>query len=136
MLVLYDAGFEELPQCLLQLFCDLIHVIYNKNNCDCHACATCQDNSDSGFIANETMTTDELVESYLNKLVIDSYRKQLGLISLCGKSLEQIWGLEYESSILGVREHISATGCSSCGAKRYASGLKTEKTFFLPSGKD
>ncbi|EMW9224737.1 hypothetical protein AAFC16_001870 [Enterococcus faecalis] len=93
LLVLYDAGFEELPQCLLQLFCDLIHVIYNKNNCDCHACATCQDNSDSGFIANEAMTTDELVESYLNKLVIDSYRKQLGLISLCGKSLEQIWGI-------------------------------------------
>ena len=30
---------------------------------------------------------------------------------------------------LGVREHISATGCSSCGAKRYASGLKTEKHF-------
>ena len=37
---------------------------------------------------------------------------------------------------LGVREHISATGCSSCGAKRYASGLKTEKTFSYQVEKD
>lgn len=36
---------------------------------------------------------------------------------------------------LGVCEYISVIGCLFCGVKRYVSGLKIEKIFFLLSGK-
>lgn len=35
----------------------------------------------------------------------------------------------------GIRNQLKQTGCSSCGSKRYSTGLLTSKTFFLPSGR-
>lgn len=90
--ITYDAGYELIPECLLQLFCDLLHVVYDKNNCDCSACQSCSSSDD---VEIEYLQGDDVspkLSAYLDLLVQGGYKKQLGLISLCGNRKE-IWGV-------------------------------------------
>lgn len=92
LLIKYNAGYDLIPDCLLQLFCDLLHVIYNKNNCDCSTCQACKDGDDNEPNIVFDDETSETLDDYLHKLVESAYKKQIGLISLCQKCCG-IWGV-------------------------------------------
>ena len=87
----YFAGYELLPDCLLQLFCDLLHVIMDKNKCDCSACQACKNHEDVEIHFDDDVRPT--VEKYLKALVLSGYEQQLGLISLCGRKSSDIWGV-------------------------------------------
>lgn len=86
--ITYDAGFELIPDCLLKLFCDLLGVIYRKNTCTCGHCAACNAGNDDDVpaIYTEEDTISPTIDDYLDRVILDSYRDQLALISLCGRS--------------------------------------------------
>jgi len=91
LVIAYDAGYDLLPDCLLPLFCDLLHVIYDKNKCDCKACVAC----DKGNTEGEIDYNDEVspkIGDYLNSLIKNIYTDQLGIVSLCGCD-KPLWGI-------------------------------------------
>ena len=92
LVITYDAGYELIPDCLLQLFCDLLHVIYDKNNCSCETCQSCKAGDNDVVVEfSEGDKVSPKLETYLNTLVKNAYQKQLGLISIC-KALKP-WGI-------------------------------------------
>lgn len=95
--IVYDAGFDEIPECLLKLFCDLLHIIYAKNDCTCDHCQACQPSSTDTMITyddNDQESISPRIETYLNTVLYNSYIDQLALISICGRrnSDSGIWG--------------------------------------------
>lgn len=89
----YNAGYEKLPECLLQLFCDLLHTIYTKNNCDCSSCQACKLSTNEGefdFAPDDEVSPK--LKNYLNILIESAYRRQLGLLSLCHRKSFNKWG--------------------------------------------
>lgn len=92
----YVAGYELLPDCLLQLFCDLLHVMYDKNRCDCSACQACKgDSLDNDDVVIEYVDGDEVspnLKKYLDALIAAGYKKQLGLMSICSGKNYDVWG--------------------------------------------
>lgn len=98
--LVYDAGYEEIPECLLKLFCDLLHIIYAKNDCTCEACQACRPGSSDTVMVfdqySETYTSiSPRIEDYLNTTLYNAYINQLSLISICGRSQldQRIWGV-------------------------------------------
>lgn len=92
LMITYDAGYESIPECLLQIFCDLLHVITVKNSCDCSACQACTGEDDVTIEYSEDDDVSPKLSVYLNSLIESGYKKQLGLISLC-QGCNEIWGL-------------------------------------------
>lgn len=93
--ITYDAGYELIPDCLLPLFCDILHVIYEKNNCDCWKCKTCNEVETSADVTieyDEGDTLSPLINTYLNTLLLNGYKKQLKLMSIC-EYCSDIWGV-------------------------------------------
>lgn len=91
----YDAGYIEIPECLLQLFCDILHVIYDKNNCNCEKCQACTGNNTYNDVVIEYAEGDTIspkIDQYLNILVLNMYNEQLGLLSLCDRC-SGIWAV-------------------------------------------
>lgn len=89
MIVKYNAGYELLPECLLPLFCDLLHVLFDMNKCDCSSCQTCKKGDDGaeGYIEFNDEVSPKLDE-YLQTLIKNGYKRTLGLISLCGRETD------------------------------------------------
>lgn len=88
LIITYDAGYSDIPDCLLQLFCDLMHVMTYKNECDCKKCTSCNTGNvvtDAGiveFTEGDLVTPD--LDEYWKALIIAGYKQNLGKISLCG----------------------------------------------------
>lgn len=87
----YFAGYEQLPNCLLPLFCDLLKIVIDKNDCSCDNCQTCKQGE-----SNEEAAEGEVkifgdpgiavsIEKYATNLIRSGYKMQLDLISLCHK---------------------------------------------------
>ncbi|GHU63485.1 hypothetical protein FACS189418_6870 [Clostridia bacterium] len=96
IVVTYEAGYELLPDCLLPLFCDLLHVVNAKNACDCKACQACKPGNNEGIIVGfdeEGDETEQTILHYTQKLILSGYQNVLGLISLCGKNTQPVWGM-------------------------------------------
>lgn len=93
LLIEYDAGYEEIPECLLQLFCDLLHVVYDKNNCDCSTCQACTGSDDVEIDYSDDDEVSPMLSVYLDTLIASAYKEQLGLISLCGRCRNTFLGL-------------------------------------------
>ena len=96
IIVRYVAGYEELPECLLPIFCDMLHIIYDKNDCSCDKCQECtQKYSDDEIevIAEGDVTVEINIKKTLMSLVHYSYTNSLGLMSLCGRKQYRIWGV-------------------------------------------
>lgn len=85
----YNAGHDLIPECLLPIFCDLLHVIFNKNRCDCSACQSCGKGDDVEIEWDDDVAKN--LDTYLRNVVESGYQKQLGLISLCHK-FDSSWG--------------------------------------------
>ncbi|GCF92499.1 hypothetical protein NRIC_03900 [Enterococcus florum] len=90
IVVQYVAGYEELPECILPILCDLLQIVLDKLKCDCGSCQQCEKGEGVVIDFNDEVSPD--LEDYLKELLIKNYQKQLGLISLCGR-IHRIWGV-------------------------------------------
>ena len=94
LVIEYFAGYEELPDCLLPLFCEAIKYIAEKNTCDCGECEICQTNMaiEDLRMSEDGLTIRDRLNYYFVKILYEQYKKQLGLISLCDRA-EELWGM-------------------------------------------
>lgn len=89
LLVQYKAGYEELPDCILPVFCNLLEVIRAKNDCSCDNCG-CEGEEDIEYARGDVVTV--ALETDLGKLLVENYKVQLSTISLC-KEHRKLWGI-------------------------------------------
>lgn len=93
LVVEYKAGYTELPDCLLPVFCNILEVIKAKNTCDCHDCDECDnakyDEDNIQYATGDIVTV--ALETDIGKILVSQYKKQIGMISLC-KAPEELWG--------------------------------------------
>lgn len=94
LLIRYWAGYEQIPDCLLQIFCDMMHIIYLKNKCDCKECQSCKTigATETDIVYSDGDNISKVVAEYLNTIITTGIKKQLGLISLCNRNKNDIWG--------------------------------------------
>lgn len=93
LLVKYTAGYDELPDCLLPVFCNVLEVIHAKNDCDCTDCDECESSKyeeDNIQYATGDVVTVAL-ETDIGKVLVSQYKKQIGMISLC-EAYSELWG--------------------------------------------
>lgn len=99
LLVNYTAGYDELPDCVLPVLCNLLEVIHAKNSCDCEDCC---DSGTSKYDADGNVTTQEIkyktgdfvsvfLETDLGKMLVKQYKSQLALLSLIIEDAD-VWG--------------------------------------------
>lgn len=94
LFVTYVAGYEQIPECLLPLFCEALTWIAEKNKCCCEdGCDNCDPtkNTDEGVI-NYATIEGRLQEHFLN-ILTKQYFNQLSLISLCQGYKGELWGV-------------------------------------------
>lgn len=93
LLITYVAGYENIPECLLPLFCDALEWIHDKNKCDCEECEQCNENTyQRDVIVDYTKLSSRIREHFLNVLV-RQYINQLSLISMCQRYKGELWGV-------------------------------------------
>lgn len=93
LIVTYEAGYESIPDCLLPVFCEMLQLIKDKNTCDCSHCQDCESRTEElrKVYANGDIVSP-YTDNYLASLIIDQYKRQLGLMSLCD-GREEMWGI-------------------------------------------
>lgn len=91
MVVEYEAGYDELPDCLLPVFCNLLEIIMAKRNCDCANDCGCENQEDQIKYATGDVVSVAL-ETDLGKILVENYKNQLALISLC-RGRKYLWGV-------------------------------------------
>lgn len=89
LLVTYEAGYEELPDCLIAVFCEALKHIVEKNDCDCN-CEPCERDTETGVIDGTTL--NGTLQVYFLDTLTEQYKRQLSLISLCGRRNPPLWG--------------------------------------------
>lgn len=100
LVVTYEAGYKDLPECLLPVFCNLLEVIRAKNNCDCTDCSCNQENvvydrygnivqQNVQYASGDVVTV--MLETDLGKMLVQQYKNQIALLSLNTTS-HDIWG--------------------------------------------
>ena len=93
LLVTYVAGYENIPECLLPLFCEALQWIAEKNKCDCAECEGCDPNKrDEQTVIDYGSLTGRIQEHFLTVLTAQ-YFQQLSLISLCQRYKGELWGV-------------------------------------------
>ena len=93
LVVDYVAGYEELPECVLPVFCEALQYIKEKNTCDCSECQTCASEYSQQIeieYENGATLTDRL-QDYFLKVLTAQFSRQLSLISLC-REPAKLWG--------------------------------------------
>lgn len=93
LIVDYIAGYEQIPDCLLPVFCNVLEVIKAKNTCDCGDCEECDtskyDEDNIQYATGDIVTV--ALETDIGKILVSQYKKQIGMISLC-KAPTETWG--------------------------------------------
>ena len=92
LLVTYQAGYEELPDCVLPVLCDVLSLIHDRRKCDC-GCTVCEDGTTEDEIkypTGDALSASTQIE--LAKMLTETYKSQLGLISLCYGDYWKVWG--------------------------------------------
>ena len=93
LIVTYAAGYENIPECLLPLFCEALQWIAEKNKCDCEKCEACDPNNrDEQTNIDYGSLTGRLQEHFLTVLTAQ-YFQQLSLISICQRYKGELWGV-------------------------------------------
>lgn len=93
LLVTYVAGYEELPECLIPIFCEALQYIEEKNKCDCAKCTTCDNKYEDDKIPILIDDADSItlqLKNYFIRTLSRQYKRQLSLISLC--EVGELWG--------------------------------------------
>ena len=83
LIVSYNAGYEELPDCLIPVFCSALEWVRDKNNCCCEECAPCDASQRTTEGRIDYTTLDGRLQDYFLNILSAQYIRQLSLISLC-----------------------------------------------------
>lgn len=89
----YNAGYEELPECLLPVFCEALYYIIEFNKCNCEDCPKCNEKYADYItysLEDGASITDRLADFFV-KVLAKQFIKELSLISLCDGNRD-IWG--------------------------------------------
>lgn len=92
MAVEYLAGYDELPDCLLPVFCNVLEVIRAKRTCECCEDCGCDTPAEqrvkyaSGDVVSVALETD------IGKILVEQYKNQIGMLSLCDFG-SNLWGV-------------------------------------------
>lgn len=90
LLVTYDAGYEELPECLLPIFCEALRYVHEVRTCDCEACTPCTaEEIDTQDYSSADNIKDRLKDYFVVTLT-RQYIRQLSLIALCDRT-KDLW---------------------------------------------
>lgn len=84
IIVRYTAGFEEIPNCLLPVFCDMLQYVIAMNKCEC-PCTTCETDDAEVVVEGDNSEPQASISITVRNYINNAYGTQLGLISLCGK---------------------------------------------------
>ena len=90
LLVTYIAGYEEIPECLLPVFCEALQWIKEKNTCDCSECEPCQTQETEGVINYATLTGR--LQDYFLTTLTEQYIRQIEIISVC-RDVNNLWAV-------------------------------------------
>lgn len=90
----YVAGYEELPECLLPVFCEALQYIQERRECDCKQCQACENYDDERVevLVEDAATITNQLKAYFVTTLTEQYKRQLSLISLC-RSKKRLWGI-------------------------------------------
>lgn len=92
LLVEYTAGYEELPDCLLPVFCNLLEVIVAKNKCDCGCgCDNTKEEAENEVRYATGDVVSVQLETDIGKLLVEQYKSQMATIVLT-KPVSPLWG--------------------------------------------
>lgn len=92
LLITYDAGYEELPDCLLPIFCEALKYVHELRTCDCEQCSVCNaDEIDTQDYSQAYDIKDRLKDFFVVTLT-RQYVRQLSLIGLCDR-VKEIWAV-------------------------------------------
>lgn len=90
LLVEYNAGYEEIPECLLPVFCNVLEVVKAKNECECAVDCACDSKAQEVKYASGDVVSVSL-ETRIGQILVEQYMNQLGFMSLC-KPKRELWG--------------------------------------------
>lgn len=92
LLVKYVAGYEELPECILPVFCEALQWVSEKNSCGCSDCQACSNETEliTADYENGATIADRLADYFIKSLA-EQYKRELSLISLC-RPRSKVWG--------------------------------------------
>ena len=90
LLAEYKAGYDEIPDCLVPVFCNVLEVITAKNKCDCNDCGCDDGKEDNVQYATGDIVTVAL-ETDIGKVLVEQYKKQLGMMSIV-RVPSPLWG--------------------------------------------
>ncbi len=91
LVVEYEAGYEELPDCLLPVFCEALKWIAEKNDCGC-GCEPCEEDPITREPLVDGTTLGGQLQIYMLEMLTNQYKRQLSLISLCDRGHNTLWG--------------------------------------------
>ena len=94
LVITYVAGYPNIPECLLPMFCDAVYWLHQKNKCDCEECDACGENGTfvtDGRHIDYTTLEGRLQDNFL-AVFTHQYFNQLSLISLCRRQ-DNVWGV-------------------------------------------
>lgn len=80
LLVEYVAGYEEIPECLYPVMCNLLDVIHAKNKCDCNNCGCDTEEEQVRYATGDVVTVQ--VETDLGKMISEQVTGLLGMLNL------------------------------------------------------
>lgn len=85
----YVAGYEQIPDCLLPVFCDFLQFIIAMNRCEC-GCSTCSETDGSDVLISEENSDAQIsISMYVREHITKAYAEQLGILSVCNS--KNIW---------------------------------------------
>lgn len=88
LIATYDAGYEELPECLLPIFCEALRYVHELRTCDCEKCSACgADEIDTQDYSQSYDIKDRLKDFFVVTLT-RQYVRKLSLIGLCDRTKE------------------------------------------------
>ena len=94
LLVTYVAGFDEIPGCLLPVFCEALQWIKIKNTCDCSQCEPCDDSTQRKYYEIDITTLTGTLQDYFMRVLTRQYINMLSQISLCShKDRLKLWAV-------------------------------------------
>lgn len=91
MVVEYDAGYDELPECLLPVFCHVLEVIKARRKCECCGDCGCEGQEPNVKYPSGDIVSAQL-ETEIGQILVQQYKNQLGMISLC-RGRKYLWGV-------------------------------------------
>lgn len=92
MVVEYTAGYDEIPDCLLPVFCNVLEVIRAKRDCKCCDDCGCETEGEPNIKYASGDVVSVQLETDIGKLLVEQYKNQIGMLSLC-QDLAGLWGI-------------------------------------------